>query len=51
MICELAQSNYEQVRPIFSGLTDRVAIQAIIEGSTPGRIFVDDANQPTMAFL
>jgi RimJ/RimL family protein N-acetyltransferase len=51
MIIELAASEFERTRPIFAGLVNRVAILAIIERHSAGRIFVDDANHPTSAFI
>jgi GNAT superfamily N-acetyltransferase len=51
MIYELEPKAYEKVRPVFKGLENRVAIQAIIEGNSPGRIFVDAPVKPTTAFI
>lgn len=50
MIQELTRNEFERARPVFSGLQDRVALQALIEGNAPGRLFVDKTNQPTVAF-
>lgn len=50
MIYELANQHYDRARALFAGLENRVAIQAIIEGNSPGRIFVDDPEQPASAF-
>ena len=51
MIYELKANEFTRAQPLFAGLENRVAIQAIIEGNSPGRIFVDDATRPTAAFM
>ncbi len=50
MLYELETSEFYKVRPLFAGL-NRVPIRAIIAGRCPSRVFVDDAAQPTAAFM
>lgn len=50
MIHELT-GNYDLARPLFAGLKNRTAIQAVIEGNSPGRIFVDNQEHPSAAFM
>jgi hypothetical protein len=44
MIYELKEKGYEKVRPLFQGLNYHLVIFSIIEGNSPGRIFVDDVD-------
>jgi len=49
MLHELEPNQYERVRPLFRGFDYSLSIYAAIEGNNPGRIFVDDVNQPGTA--
>lgn len=47
---ELLEPNqYDRVRPLFAGLDDQLAVAAILAGSAPARIYVDDTARPTAA--
>jgi GNAT superfamily N-acetyltransferase len=49
---ELSQAQYGKVMPIFKSVTDnRAHVFAVIEGNNPGRVFVDDRDQPTAALI
>ena len=51
MIYELKQQDYEKVRPLYQGLEYHLTIRAVIEGTSPGRIFVDNVRDPKTAFM
>jgi RimJ/RimL family protein N-acetyltransferase len=51
MIFELERDEYGRVRPLFAGLRDHPVIDSVIDGYTPGRIIVDDADCPRVACL
>lgn len=51
MIYELDKSKYEKVRPLFNQLDYNLIISAVIERTSPGRIYVDDVVTPETAFL
>lgn len=46
---ELKLDEYEKTRDVFSSLRCHLAIESIIQGLTPARIFVDDKESPTAA--
>lgn len=46
---ELHQAQFEITRNLFSPLTHHLAIESILAGKTPGRIFVDDMEKPRTA--
>ncbi|MBN1934015.1 MAG: GNAT family N-acetyltransferase [Anaerolineae bacterium] len=48
---ELDAAQFNLAQPIFSRLDFCVPLQAILEGSAPGRVFVDRATAPTVAFV
>lgn len=50
MLQELKSNEFERVRPMFQGFDYSLSIHAAIEGNNPGRIFVDEAEQPRTAF-
>ena len=49
MFVELRADQYERARFLFSGMAHSLSIQALIEGNSMGRLFVDDADQPRTA--
>ena len=49
MFHELEASEFGRARPLFAGFDYSLSIQAAIEGNNPGRIFVDDLDQPRTA--
>jgi tetratricopeptide (TPR) repeat protein len=51
MIYELKPGEYEIARPIFKGLQYNLAIFSVIEGNTPGSVYVDDVADPKIAFV
>jgi len=51
MIHALPQSEYEKVRPLFTGLHLNLLIDAVVEGNSPGWIWVDDMVNPRTAFM
>ena len=51
MIYELKPGEYEIARPIFKGLQYNLAIFSVIEGNTPGSVYVDDVADPKTAFV
>jgi RimJ/RimL family protein N-acetyltransferase len=52
VIYELKPTKYDIVRPLFADLIPyNVIIAAAIEGTTPGRVYVDHPTEPRSAFL
>lgn len=51
MIYRLEEKDYERVRPIFKPLDFNLTLTAVIEGTSPGRIYVDDIASPRTAFM
>jgi len=51
MLQELKPNEFERARPLFQGFDYSLSIQAALEGTNPGRIFVDDTAQPRTAFV
>jgi GNAT superfamily N-acetyltransferase len=49
---EISSSEFNKVIPIFQNINHSVAIvYAVLEGNSPGRVFVDDLATPSSAFL
>jgi GNAT superfamily N-acetyltransferase len=51
MIHELKEEQMGKVRPLFLPLEHLLFCRAVLEGSHPGRVFVDDPASPQTAFL
>lgn len=51
MFYELAKSEFENVRPLFEDLKYQLTTSAVLDGSSPGRVFVDDTSLPSAAFM
>ncbi len=51
MLQELQPSQFEIVRPLFHALDYHLYLFAVIEGKSPGQIFVDDVSAPTVALI
>jgi RimJ/RimL family protein N-acetyltransferase len=51
MIHELAAGDYPRVRALVAGLTYHLSIQAVIDGTVAGRIWVDDGLDPQATFI
>jgi RimJ/RimL family protein N-acetyltransferase len=49
MFVELRADQYERARDLYRGMDHSLSIQALIEGTSPGHLFVDDAEQPRTA--
>ena len=47
---ELEVADYDRARAAFQGMDHHLAVQAILEGSVPARILVDDPIRPQAAF-
>ena len=49
---ELKSNQFHIVSPLFDQIDHNIAVvHAVIEGNSPGRIFVDQADAPTAAYL
>jgi len=46
MFVELTPGQFAGVRPLFAGFDYSLSLQAAVEGTNPGRIFVDDPRNP-----
>ena len=51
MIYKLTKNNYEKVRSLFKGLHYHLVIFSIIEGNSPGWVYVDDVDHPQSALV
>ncbi len=48
---ELSFIDYDKTRPLFEAMDYHLALSAILAGSTPARVFVDDPDHPRAAFV
>ena len=48
---QLRSDEFEVVRQLFHDLKEHLIIQAVIDGSSPGKLYVDNKETPTAAFL
>ena len=51
MIYKLHQKDYHKVSPLYHDLDHDLVIFSVIENSSPGDIYVDNREAPTIAFL
>jgi RimJ/RimL family protein N-acetyltransferase len=51
MIHELKKRDYGKVRPLFEELEWNLIINAVIEGTSPGRVYTDRVEDPRTAFM
>src|SRR5689334_2762571 len=51
MIYELAAVDYARVHPLVAGLASHLSIQAVIDGTVAGRIWVDSVLAPQATFV
>jgi hypothetical protein len=51
MIHELKKKDYGTVRPLFERLEWNLITRAVIEGTSPGRVYVDRVEKPRTAFM
>jgi RimJ/RimL family protein N-acetyltransferase len=49
MFTELRVDQYKRARDLFKGMDHSLSIHALIEGNNPGRLFVDDVDEPHTA--
>jgi len=50
MIHRLRENEYESARPVIEGVEHALAAQAVIEGTCPGSVYVDDVAAPETVF-
>jgi hypothetical protein len=51
-VYKLSDDAYSQVTPLFGDLeVDRLVVQLVLNGTYPGRIFVNCQNEPTAALI
>jgi RimJ/RimL family protein N-acetyltransferase len=48
---ELKKQDYENVRSVFKGFDYQVVVRAVIDNSSPGKIWVDDILHPECGFM
>jgi RimJ/RimL family protein N-acetyltransferase len=51
MMRELEANAFERVRPLLEGMEHNLILAAVIEGSSPGRIWTDDVDEPRTAMM
>jgi RimJ/RimL family protein N-acetyltransferase len=51
MIHELKKGDYPKVRPLFKELEWNLITRAVIEGTSPGRVYADRVEDPRTAFM
>jgi RimJ/RimL family protein N-acetyltransferase len=51
MIHELKKRDYQKIKPLFKELGWNLITSAVIEGTTPGRVYADRAEDPRTAFM
>lgn len=51
MFTELSQDKFNAVRPLFETLFFNVEVPSILDGNTKGRVFVDSAENPSVAVM
>jgi GNAT superfamily N-acetyltransferase len=51
MIYELDKADYEKPRPLLRPLEYHLSSAAVLDGNSPGRVFVDDPADPRAAFI
>jgi RimJ/RimL family protein N-acetyltransferase len=47
----LDEGNYARVRPVFEGLRYNLVVDSVIDGNTPGWVYVDDVRHPRTAWM
>ncbi len=48
---ELKKSEFERIRPLLKGMEHNLILSAVIEDTTPGRVYVDRPGAPSAAFV
>jgi len=51
MIHELKKTDYQKTQPLFNELQWNLITKAVIEGTSPGRIYTDNIEDPKTAFM
>jgi hypothetical protein len=51
MLYRLEERDYYRVRPLFKSMDFNLTVISVIEGTSPGRIYVDDIVDPRTAFM
>jgi RimJ/RimL family protein N-acetyltransferase len=51
MVDELQVNELSKVRPLFKALDFHLGLLSVLDGTAPGRVFVDDADEPESALL
>ena len=51
MLDQLSIAEASSARPLFDRLDDHLIIQAVLDGTSPGSVYVDDRRHPTAAFV
>ena len=51
MLEQLSIAEMPIARPLLDGLDDHLILQAVLDGTSPGRVYVDDRRHPTAAFV
>ena len=51
MLYELDPQDYERARPLFARWRAYLVIFAVLDGTCPGRVYVDDREHPRTALL
>ena len=51
MMHELRKRDHEKCRPLFEDLEWKLITRAVIDGTSPGRIYVDRVEDPRTAFM
>ena len=51
MIHKLIKTDYEKVKPLFEELEWNLVTSAVIEGTSPGRVYVDRVEDPRTSFM
>jgi RimJ/RimL family protein N-acetyltransferase len=47
----LDKSDYARVRPLFEGLRYNLVVDSVLDGNTPGWVYVDDVHRPQTAWM
>ena len=47
----LDKSDYARVRPVFEGLRYNLVVDSVLDGNTPGWVYVDDVRHPQAAWM
>ena len=51
MISKLGKVDYCKVRPLKKGMEYNLIVSAVLDGTSPGEVYVDEIKDPKTAFL